>query len=725
MLTLATRLAFTFFAFAVSAIAQTDVRWRYNLHPGDHFVYSYTVHREIRSEDAQTTVEAKFHTHVLITGERGGLISAGFQRNRDSAALLASRIKGKDKLAEERRKFETRMQARPTQFSEAMELTTSGEPRYSWEIVRESPSHLLPDLHEIAVLPPGPVKVGDRWAATDMLGVEFEWIGTEPIHGKNCHHVRGKAIDGSMTISYWWSPESGVIERIALDGSYAVAGGTSHDQAVMELESHARNETVTDWIGKPETRMGALESLLLSPSVPILSDDLTSVLKSGSPPAQRLTLAIAQRRGQLPSAEVLREAGKADPEIQTLATSVLPPAASKTPPGFCPLTAIRKAAPPKTGTLLRAALPEKPGPNIPYFLRIPVTYRGDRPLPLLVYLSGGAGFALDAVNTASDAIAATDYLVLYPQAGDYWWTPGAAQRLHAALRGVFTEFNVDRDRVYIAGFSNGGTGSLYMAELWPDQFAAVVSLMGAGQCMPYVQKSLANLTNLPILFVHGERDERIPSSCSQGTYDALGLLHPRAAPQLRLLPDREHELTLQSDDGLTLAFLKDKIREPFPKRISFRLDDLNFPRQFWVEVLETKSGPAEPRNSLTRRKEAPAVFAAGDVLSAWPRSHHLERETALRRTGERPLRGRGTKSNRSETGFRRPQGVLAALTSPDPPLPRRHRGRTLNKLSRSPPPDFPPKSTRNSYILCATKGGRGKAPPIYGVLPLDPSRIRL
>jgi pimeloyl-ACP methyl ester carboxylesterase len=252
-----------------------------------------------------------------------------------------------------------------------------------------------------------------------------------------------------------------------------------------------------------------------------------------------------------------------------------------------------KAAPSKLGTLLRVALPEKPGPSILYFLRIPLSYRRDRPVPLLVYLSGGAGLALDGVNTASNAISSTDYLVLYPQAGEYWWKPEVAGRLDAAIRDAFNEFNVDRDRVYIAGFSNGGTGALYMAELWPQRFAAVVSLMGAGQCNDDIQKALPNLANLPMLFVHGEKDTRIPASCSKATYDTLSGLHPRVAPQLRLLPDREHELTLQSDDGLTLAFLKDKLRNPFPKRVSVRLTDLTFPRQYWVEVLEKKSGAAE------------------------------------------------------------------------------------------------------------------------------------
>jgi pimeloyl-ACP methyl ester carboxylesterase len=285
--------------------------------------------------------------------------------------------------------------------------------------------------------------------------------------------------------------------------------------------------------------------------------------------------------------------GSTNPEVKLLVNEILKTPLPKPEPVICSLPTPSKPIPPKFGTLFRVAPPDKTGPGIPYFLRIPVTYRGDRPVPLLVYLSGGAGIALDGVNTANDAIAGTDYLVLYPQAGGYWWKPEMAQRVNSALRDTLNEFNVDRDRVYIAGFSNGGTGALYMAELWPDRFAAAVSLMGAGQCNEDVQKALPNLANLPMLFVHGEKDARIPASCSKDTYDSLSGLHPRVAPQLRLLPDREHELTLQSDDGLTLAFLKDKIREPFPKRISLRLADLSFPRQYWVEVLEKKSGTVE------------------------------------------------------------------------------------------------------------------------------------
>jgi hypothetical protein len=280
ILKIAPRLALA--SVAIAAAAQTPTTWRYDLHPGDHLVYSDTLHREVRSDEVQSVVEAKFHTHVLIAGEHAGVLSAGFQRNQDSANLLVYRIKNKDKLAQERPNFEKRMQARPTQFSEAQEFTPSGEPRYSWEIVRESASHLLPDLHEINALPPRPVKTGERWPALDMLGMQFEWIASEQVHGKNCYRVSGKAVDGSATITYWWSPDSGVLERVELDGTYSVPGGTSHEQATLELESRSRNESASNWLGNSETRLATLDALLLSPWLPVKAEGLTSAMKTGN-----------------------------------------------------------------------------------------------------------------------------------------------------------------------------------------------------------------------------------------------------------------------------------------------------------------------------------------------------------------------------------------------------------------------------------------------------------
>ena len=316
----------TTLAFCCLSAAQTPSNWRYDLRPGDRLVYSYSFHRQTRSDDAESEIEARFHTQVVVAGERGGIISAGFQRNRESADLLVYREKGKDKLARERPDFEKRMQTRLTQFSEAMEFTALGEPRYSWEVARENYSHLMPALHEIEVLPPSGVQTGQRWPGMNLLGIEFEWVGSEALHGKNCYHVRGATSDGSVTLSYWWSPESGVVERIDLDGRYGVPGGTTHEQARLDLESRFRNEALSDWLSKPETRLAALQALLLSQQVPVTADQLSSVLEAGSTGAQILALAVARHRGlPLSIAALHRIEDSTNPTVRTAAAEMAAP----------------------------------------------------------------------------------------------------------------------------------------------------------------------------------------------------------------------------------------------------------------------------------------------------------------------------------------------------------------------------------------------------------------
>jgi hypothetical protein len=105
----------------------------------------------------------------------------------------------------------------------------------------------------------------------------------------------------------------------------------------------------------------------------------------------------------------------------------------------------------KIGTTVRLAKDES-GTH-PYMIRVPGEYRANKKSPLLIYLSGGGGLAIDGVNTGAGAVEETDYLVLYPQAGDYWWQPGIRSRVDRLLTQVLHEFNVDTNRIYIAGFS--------------------------------------------------------------------------------------------------------------------------------------------------------------------------------------------------------------------------------------------------------------------------------
>ncbi|MGD0601446.1 MAG: dienelactone hydrolase family protein, partial [Terriglobales bacterium] len=477
--------------------------------------------------------------------------------------------------------------------------SASGEARYPWEIAREAYSDIIDALHEVVTLPPVALAEGETWRGGATLGFDLRWVDDESIHGQSCHHIEATTAKGSQKLSYWWSPQSGVVEQVVFDGTYFNFDTTVHETARMELESRTRGEPLEHWLGSPDTREGALQSILLTPEVPVSAEQLASLLSSlvstNDAPAQALALAIASRRGIVMTPDVLRNLRQTSSaliqtEVRLLSESQPSPAGAPTMVDECHRRLPLKPAPSEFGTTSQAAPATKDTPEAPYLLRVPLSYREDRPAPLLIYLSGGAGFALDAMNSAEDIVRQTEYLVLYPQAPAHWWTPEAVRSFDAVLNDVLHRYNVDPDRIHLTGFSNGGTGALYFATLWPQRFAAVVSLMGAGQCNEQVKAGLANLRNLPLLFVHGENDPIITPDCSTTTQAALNDLHPAIEPELRILPKRGHDITLESDDGLTLAFFQNKLRNPFPRTVALTESDTLAARGYWVEILDGKPG---------------------------------------------------------------------------------------------------------------------------------------
>ncbi len=574
---------------ACPAVAESPL-WRYDFRPGDHLTYSYTFQRRVLTDEKEEfEVDSRVQTQVLIMGSTRYGFALGFQRNREAAELTKDTLKGKDKLDRKRPAFEKRLAARPHAYSEANEISAAGEPRAPWEMDRETRSQILESVHEVMPLPPNPVAKGATWRSSESTQLEFRWAGDEVLHNKPCHRIDAALPDGSLKISYWWSPDSGVLEQIAMDGTYS-AFGTTHETLHMELVSRTRDEPLNQWLSSAETRDAALQSLLLSPELPVTADQLAQVLSSTDKSSQSLALAIASRRTiTLPADAVNKLRQNPSPRLK-VSLDAYDTSTSHEPFTDQCRRPIPAKLPAKFGTTLMAT---QVGERlVPYYVRVPLTYREDRPSPLLIYLSGGPGLANDALASGQDAIRDTNYLVLYPHAGALWWSPEITARFDAVFNDVLRLFNVDRNRIYITGFSNGGTGSIYYATLWPHRFAAVVSLMGAGQCNEQIKAGMANLGNLPLLFVHGEEDKVITPDCSTTTVDALRESGMAIKPELKILPKLGHEITFESDNGLALQFFKDKVRNPYPRDLKLVMTNAWATRNDWIEILSGTPGKA-------------------------------------------------------------------------------------------------------------------------------------
>lgn len=133
-----------------------------------------------------------------------------------------------------------------------------------------------------------------------------------------------------------------------------------------------------------------------------------------------------------------------------------------------------------------------------------------------------------------------------------------AGHLARVLDAAAAEHRLDRSRVVLAGYSQGG----YLAGLWaltePARFRALIAIACRIKTEVFAPDVLAQASRLPVLAIHGSRDERVRPEPQQAAIDVLR----RAGFDARIqIHDGGHDL-----DGTVVAavqaFLRDDLRFP-------------------------------------------------------------------------------------------------------------------------------------------------------------------
>lgn len=134
------------------------------------------------------------------------------------------------------------------------------------------------------------------------------------------------------------------------------------------------------------------------------------------------------------------------------------------------------------------------GFGLNYFVYVPSSYSSARAVPLVVFLHGCLGDALEQAQTTtgwSDLAQAQGFIAVFPQAAApercWFFTDPAANSKRdsgetAAIAGitrqVMAEWNIDPKRVYLDGFSAGGTMVSQVGAAYPDLYAAIGMVEG-------------------------------------------------------------------------------------------------------------------------------------------------------------------------------------------------------------------------------------------------------
>ena len=75
---------------------------------------------------------------------------------------------------------------------------------------------------------------------------------------------------------------------------------------------------------------------------------------------------------------------------------------------------------------------------------------------------------------------------------------------------------VDRERVYLTGYSMGGCGAWEVASYDPSRFAAIVPICGGGDA-----SQAERLKNMSIWAFHGDKDDVVPLRVSEEMVEAV------------------------------------------------------------------------------------------------------------------------------------------------------------------------------------------------------------
>ncbi|MDO4413553.1 MAG: alpha/beta hydrolase-fold protein, partial [Erysipelotrichaceae bacterium] len=172
--------------------------------------------------------------------------------------------------------------------------------------------------------------------------------------------------------------------------------------------------------------------------------------------------------------------------------------------------------------------------GLPYRFWIPENYDDGEAHPLLLWLHGAgeSGNANEAQIRANRGALGwvTDEaqeifggaFVLAPETASGWNNADVAKVIET-IEKISAEYNVDQDRIHVAGCSMGGGGTVRIATTYPDVWATVVPICAAANANTYPDQLLLDTMGFQnVFFIHAENDTTVrPAGSSIRMHDVL------------------------------------------------------------------------------------------------------------------------------------------------------------------------------------------------------------
>jgi hypothetical protein len=243
-----------------------------------------------------------------------------------------------------------------------------------------------------------------------------------------------------------------------------------------------------------------------------------------------------------------------------------------------------------------------------YAVTIPPGYDSSRPYQVRFQLHGGVGGRVDnkprgngQIGTLSGEGAGAEqfYVIPYAWNDEPWWSDDQVQNLHAIVDDLKRRYNIDENRVVVAGVSDGGTGAYYVAMRDTTPYASFLPLNGYimvlangeiddGRTFPN------NLRDKPLFVVNGGKDRLYPISIVEPF--TRHLMKNGVRIDYHPQPDGEHNTKWWPEiEAPFEKFVADHPRDPNPDNLTWEAADTVNNRAHWLVIDTFGIAPGEAK----------------------------------------------------------------------------------------------------------------------------------
>lgn len=223
--------------------------------------------------------------------------------------------------------------------------------------------------------------------------------------------------------------------------------------------------------------------------------------------------------------------------------------------------------------------------------------KGDMPkegYPVFLYLHGSGPRANEWATGLKLAKHFNDGPSMYivpqiPQEGEWyrWWQRSKQWTWEKVLRIILSMPEVDKNRIYVFGISEGGYGSQRLASFYADYWAAAGPMAGGE---PLINAPVENLAHVPLSFLTGDRDfmfyRHLLTKTTGEKLDSMQHIHPNEyVHRVKLLEGYGHSI----DYTPTTPWLAQHKRNAQPRHFlweNFEMDGLKRNAFYNLQVLE-------------------------------------------------------------------------------------------------------------------------------------------